>query len=327
MRRREFLKAGGALVLAACDPREYARTHGATLRLSIAAGNVGGIYYPYAGALAAVITKYVPNVAATAEVTAGSIDNMQFIRQGTADFGLSTADMLGEAFTGTGEFARTGKVPVNTLAVLYTNYIHVVTLEGNGIHSLADLRGRVISIGSPGSSTEIGSLRILRAAGLDPDRDVRRQGLGVGPSADALRDGKIDAMMWSGGVPTGAMLELASTPGHKMLILESASVVPELQRAYGPATYFASVIRGKAYPGVDADVPVVAMANVLAVDARMNEELVYEITRTLFEHAAEVAAVHAEGRNLSPQNAVKGSPIVFHPGAIRYYSERGVWTT
>jgi TRAP transporter TAXI family solute receptor len=325
VRRREFIGTAGAVLLTACDPREYARTHGATLRLSIAAGNVGGIYYPYGGAIAAVITKYVKNVAETAEVTGGSIDNMQFIRQGTADFGLSTADMLSEAFTGTGEFARTGRVPVRTLAVLYTNYIHVTTLS-EGIRSLSDLRGKVISVGAAGSSTEIGALRILRAAGIDAERDVTRQGLGVGPSADALRDGKIDAMIWSGGLPTGPILELAATPGRKMRIIPSASVVPELQRLYGAQTYFESVIPQRSYPGMDSDVPVVAMSNILAVDARMADDLVYEITRAVFEHRDEVAAVHAEARNLSPANAVKGSPIEFHPGAIRYFVEQGVWT-
>lgn len=324
--RRAFLGTGGAVLLAACDPREYARRHGATLRLSIASGNVGGIYYPYGGAIAAVITKYVKNVAATAEVTGGSIDNMQFIRQGTADFGLSTADMVIEAFAGTGEFAKTGRVPVRTLAVLYTNYIHVTTLDAD-IRSLEDLRGKVISVGAAGSSTEVGALRILRAAGLDPEHDITRQGLGVGPSADALRDGKIDAMIWSGGLPTGPILELAATAGRSMRIIASASVIPELQRRFGEQTYFASVIPRGTYPGMNSDVPVVAMSNILAVDARMSDDLVYEVTRMIFEHSGDIAAVHSEGRNLTPSSAVKGSPIEFHPGAIRFYAERGVWTS
>jgi TRAP transporter TAXI family solute receptor len=326
--RRNFLgslPAAACALLAACDPREYARRHGATMRLSIAAGNVGGIYYPYGGAIAAVITKYVDNVAATAEVTGGSIDNMHFIRQGTADLGLSTADMLSEAFAGTGQFASTGRVPVCALAVLYTNYIHVVTLDP-GIRELGDLRGKVISVGAAGSSTEIGALRILRAAGIDPDRDVTRQGLGVGPSADALRDGKIHAMVWSGGLPTGPILEVATMARGKMRILPTASVVPELQRAHGASTYFGGTIPRGTYPGLDEDIAVVAMANVLAVDARMNDDLVYEITSALFGHTDELAAVHSEARSFSPATAVKGSPIEFHPGAIRFYAERGVWT-
>jgi TRAP transporter TAXI family solute receptor len=324
VQRREFLAAGTAVLLAACDPREYARRHGATLRLSVAAGNVGGVYYPYGGAIAALITRYVANTAATAEVTGGSIDNMQFIRQGTADFGLSTADMLSEAFTGTGEFAATGRVPVRTLAVLYTNYIHITTLDAD-IRTLADLRGKVISVGAAGSSTEVGALRIIRASGLDPERDLTRQGLGVGPSADALRDGKIDAMIWSGGVPTGAILELAAAPGRKMRIVPSAEVVPELQRLYGESTYFEGVIPQRSYPGLEGDVPVVAMSNILAVDARMSDDLVYDVTRAIFEHSSDLAAVHSEASKLSPRSAVSGSPIAFHAGAIRYYTERGVW--
>jgi TRAP transporter TAXI family solute receptor len=328
--RRDFLKrtatiAGSGLVAAACDPREYARRHGATLRISIAAGNVGGVYYPYGGAVAALITRYVPNVAATAEVTGGSIDNMQFIRQGTADLGFSTADMLSEAFTGTGEFAKTGRVPVRTLAVLYFNYVHVVTLESTGVRTLQDLRGKVVSVGSAGSATEIAALRILRAAGLDPTRDVTRQGLGVGAAGDALRDGKIDALFWSGGVPTGAILELAASPGHHMVLVPVASCVPALQREYGASIYLAKTIGKGAYPGLTEDIGVVGMANMLGVDARMSDDLAYEITRAIFEHRDDLATVHAEAKNLSPESAVQGSGVDFHPGAIRYYAERGVW--
>ena len=331
--RRDFVRQSATLIaaaatapLTACDPREYARKHGATLRLSVAAGNIGGIYYPYGGAIAALITRYVPNVAATAEVTGGSIDNMQFIRQGTADLALSTADMFIEAFQGVGEFAKTGRIPVRTMAVLYHNYIHTVTLATSGITSLAALRGKVVSVGAAGSSTEVMSLRILRAAGLDTDRDVRTQGLGVSAAADALRDGKIDAMMWSGGLPTGAILELAATPGRKMVLLPSAQVVPALQRDFGAMTYFEKTIPKSAYPGMEQDVGVVGMSNMLVVDARMNDDLAYEITRAIFEHRSDLLAVHTEARHLTPENAVKGSPVDYHPGAIRYYAERGVWT-
>ena len=149
--RREFLQRSAAILaaaslapLSACDPREFARARGATLRISIAAGNTGGVFYPYAGAIAAVITRHVPNVAATAEVTGGTVDNMQFIRQGTADLAFATADMLDEAFRGIGPFEKVGRIPVRVLATLYYSYLHVATLSETGVRSLSDLRGKVV---------------------------------------------------------------------------------------------------------------------------------------------------------------------------------------
>jgi hypothetical protein len=331
--RRAFLRRVGAalggiaLAPTACDPREFARAHGATLQVSIATGNTGGVFYPYGGAMAAVITAHVAHVAATAEVTGGSIDNLQFIRQGTADLAFTTADVLDEAAQGTGMFATVGRVPVLALAVLYDSYLHVATLADTGVRSLADLRGRTVSTGSAGSATEVVALRVLRAAGLDPDRDVRRQGLGVGPAVDALRDGKIDALIWIGGVPTAAVLDLASTPGRRLALIPSAETLPALRMLYGEAMYRERIIPRGAYRGVETDVAVVGLANLLVADARMSEALAYEVTRALFEHRDELVAVHPEARNLALASAVDGSPVGFHAGAVRYYTERGVWKT
>jgi len=307
------------------DPREFARRHGATQRISVATGGTGGVWYPYGGGIAKVITDHVRNVEATAEVTAASIDNLKLLARGSADIAFTMADALQDAAAGTGPFRDFGRVPARALAVLYTNYTHLVTLEGKGIREIRDLRGRVVSTGSPGSGTEAVALRILEAAGLDPDRDLRRQGLGAGPSVDALRDGKIDAFFWSGGVPTAAILDLASSPGRAIRLLATDDVLPALRAAHGEALYFRVEIPRSAYPGLEADVPVVGVANVLVVDEAMDEALAYEITRALFEHRAELVAIHPEAEKLRPETAVEGSPVPYHPGAIRYYREVGVW--
>jgi TRAP transporter TAXI family solute receptor len=334
--RREFLSrvtavvGGGALSqVIACDPREYARKHGATLRLSIAAGNTGGVFYPYGGAIAAVITRHVPRVAATAEVTGGTVDNLQFIRQGTADLGFCTADMLDEAYRGTGVFEKVGKVPVRALANLYYSYLHVATLEETGIRSLSELRGKVASVGSPGSSTEVIAIRVMRAAGLDIDRDVRRQNLGISGAADALRDRKVDVLFWIGGLPTAAILELASTGGRRLVLLSTASVADAMGSTYtggnGGPLYVPRTIPAGAYRGIDTAVETVGLSNILVADAAMSDDLAYEITRSLFDNHAELLAVHAEARQLTVESAVEGTPIDYHDGAIRYYRERGVW--
>jgi TRAP transporter TAXI family solute receptor len=183
----------------------------------------------------------------------------------------------------------------------------------------------VIGVGSPGSSTEILAFRVLRAAGLDPARDVRTQNLGVGPMAEALRDGKIDALIWIGGVPTAAILDLASTPGRSLVLVPCAEVLATMQRTHGAAIYVPQTIAAGGYAGITTDVPVIGLANLLVADARMSDELAHEITRALFEHAPEIAAVHAEARHLRVESAVLGSPIAYHPGAVQYYTERDVW--
>src|SRR5687767_8233784 len=191
------------VALAACSGNGKPRAQ----FLSIATGGTGGVYYPYGGGLAKVLNENLPNVRATAEVTSASVDNLKLIRDGKADIAFTTADALADAVEGRGTFEGRA-VPVRTLAALYMNYAHLVTTERTGIQRLDQLKGRTVSVGSPGSGTEITADRLLRTAGLDPARDVVRHGLSVSESAGALKDGKIDAFFWNGGVPTPALQDL-----------------------------------------------------------------------------------------------------------------------
>jgi TRAP transporter TAXI family solute receptor len=289
--------------------------------LSIATGGTGGVYYPYGGGVAKVLNEHLPGTRATAEVTAASVDNLKFVRDGRADLAFTTGDALDDAVKGRGAFEGR-PVPVATLAALYTNYAHLVTRDGSGIRQLADLRGRVVSLGSAGSGTEITAVRLLRGAGLDPDRDVSRQALGVSESVAALKDGKVDAFFWMGGVPTPALQDLAHSPGITMRLLPTAGAAASLAAAY-PGVYVTGEVPGGVYRGTDAPVPVLAVTNLLVVNRSMPDTLAYDITRTIFEHQRELAAIHPEARNLSIETAAKGSPAPLHPGAERYYRERG----
>ena len=291
--------------------------------LSIATGGTGGVYYPYGGGIAKILNENLPGVRATAEVTAASVDNLKLIRDGRADVAFTLADTLADAVMGAGAFQDR---PVNaaSIAVLYSNYTHLVVLASSGIQSVPDLRGKVVSTGSPGSGTELIAFRVLRAAGLDPDKDVRRQGLGASESVEALKDAKVDAFFWSGGLPTAAVQDLSHTPGISIRLLPTLSLLATLNRDHGPL-YFPLEIPPGAYPGVQTAVPVVGVANVLVVNRTMPDDLAYDLTRLLFEKQAELAAIHPEARNLSLQSATKGSPADFHPGAMRYYREKGVW--
>lgn len=290
--------------------------------ISIATGGTGGVYYPYGGGIAKVLNENLPAVRATAEVTAASVDNLKLIRDGKADIAFTLADTLADAVAGRGPFAG-APAPAASLAVLYSNYTHLVTLSSSGVTSVAGLKGRVVSTGSPGSGTEVIAFRVLRAAGLDPDRDVRRQGLGASESADALKDGKVDAFFWSGGLPTAAVQDLSHAPGVTIRLLPTADLVPALRQQHGDL-YFPLELPAAAYPGLAAAVPVVGVANVLVVNRSMDEQLAYDITRVLFEQQPALAGIHPEARNLSLATATKGSPAAFHPGAMRFYRERGV---
>jgi len=304
------------LVAASCSDSGQPRAR----FLSIATGGTGGVYYPYGGGLAKVLNENLPNVRATAEVTAASVDNLKLIRDGKADIAFVLADTLADAVAGQGPFEGR-RVPVASLAVLYSNYTHIVTTATSGIASIADLRGKTVSTGAPGSGTEVIAMRVLRAAGIDPDRDVTRQGLGATESAGALKDGKVAAFVWTGGLPTAAIQDLAHSQGMTIRLIPSVDVLPALRREYGEL-YSPLEIPAGAYRGVDQPVAVVGVANVLVVNRSMPDDLAYDITRVLFEKKAALAAIHPEAAQLTPERGATGSPAEYHPGALKYYAEQ-----
>lgn len=311
-----------ALSIAACGGGSS--SSGATQRLSIATGGTGGVFYPYGGGIAKVISENLPGVEATAEVTAASVDNLKFLKQGASDIAFTMADTAQDALRGKEGFEGTGAVPVRTLAVLYSSYVHLVTLEGSGITRIADLRGRTVSTGAAGSGTTVLANRMLHAAGLNPERDIRAQSLGVAQSVDALKDGKIEAFFWNAGLPTASILDLVNTPGIKARFIATEEILPRLHQAYGDSLYYTAIIPKGTY-GTNPDVPVVAVANLLVVSESMPEALAHDITRLLFDKKNELAAIHPQANELAIETALTGSPIPFHPGAERYYRERQVW--
>jgi len=293
-----------------------------TVRVSIATGGTGGVYYPMGGGMANILSKYIPYLEATAEVTTASVDNCLLVGKQKAELAFIMADTGWDAYMGKAQFKE--RVPLRTLAVLYPNNMHVVTAEGKGINKVSDLKGKRVSTGAPGSGTEVMGLRVIEANGLDPNKDMTRDKLGVSESAGALKDGKIDAFFWVGGLPTAAITDLGATPGVKIKLLNSADAVPKMREKYGPL-YVKGAIPAKTYPGQDADVPIAVVWNVLICNEKMKEDVAYDILKTLFDHKPELVASHRDARYLSlDSQAGGGSPIPFHPGAIRYFAEKGI---
>ena len=228
-------------------------------RLSIATGGSGGVYFVYGGGLAEQIGEHLDGYQATAEVTSASVDNMYLIADGKSDLAFALADTAADAVNGTDTFDGE-KVPAQALARLYNNLTQVATVKGKGIASVEDLRGKRVSVGSPGSGTEVIALRVLEAAGLDPDDDLNRQQLGVGESVQAVKDGALDAFFWSGGVPTSAVTDLATS--RELVLLPTDQYVGKLKERYGDF-YAAAEIEAGGYEGVQAPVKVVAVPNYL----------------------------------------------------------------
>lgn len=293
-----------------------------TTRLSIATGGTGGVYYPLGGGMANIISKYIPYAEATAEVTTASVDNCRLVGAGKAELALIMADTGWDAYQGRAQFKE--KIPLRTAAVLYPNNMHIVTLEGKGIEKVTDLKGKRVSTGAPGSGTEVMALRVIEAYGLDPTKDMTRDKLGVSESAGALKDRKIDAFFWVGGLPTASITDLGATPGIKMKLIGHADAVPKMRETYGPI-YVRGGIPAKIYPGQASDVSIAVVWNLLVCHEKMTEDIAYSIVKTIFDHKPELITVHGEAKQitLEPQ-AAGGSPIPFHPGAIRYFTEKGL---
>jgi TRAP transporter TAXI family solute receptor len=306
-----------ALVAAVLAPLAQAQN------ISIATGGTGGVYYPLGGGFAAVLSKKVPGMQATAEVTGGSVANMQLIGTGKPYIAFTQADAAIDALKGQDKFA--GKpIPVRTLAVLYPNRMHVVSIEGTGITKITDMKGKRISTGSGGSATEVFAFRVIEAAGLDKDKDMKRERLGVAESVNALKDRKIDAFFWVGGLPTAAVTDLANSPGVKIKMIDIAHLVPEMAKKHGNI-YIKDVIPQRMYKGMEADNHAATVTNLLAVHQDMDDKTAYAITKALFENVVDLVRVHAEAVNIKLENQkAENSSIPWHPGAIKYLAERGV---
>jgi len=291
--------------------------------ISIATGGTGGVYYPMGGGIAAVLSKYVPGMQATAEVTGGSVDNLKLVGSGKPYIGFTMTDAGQDAFRGEDKF-KGNKVALKTLMILYPNRMHVVTIEGRGIAKMADLKGKRVSTGSPGSATEVMAFRVIEAAGLDKDSDLKRERLSASESVNAIKDGKIDAFFWVGGLPTAAVTDLANTPNTRIKLIEHADLVPAMNKKYGNL-YVQDVIPKDTYRGMDADNHQATVMNILVVHESMDDKTAYNIVKAIFDRKDDIVAVHKEALNFKLENQkASASPIPFHPGALKYFAEKGV---
>ncbi|MDH2426556.1 TAXI family TRAP transporter solute-binding subunit [Sphaerisporangium sp. TRM90804] len=310
----------GALALGGCGgdrSADRARVGETTAgqRLSIATGNTTGVYYVLGGGLADQIGKNIPGYQATAEATGASVENIQRVVRGDSDIAFTLADSAADAVTGKGAF--TSAQPIRAIARLYDNYTQVVATTGSGVKSIADLKGKRVSTGSPNSGTEVIALRMLKAAGLDPEKDVTRQSLGLPESVQGIKDGNLDALIWSGGLPTPGITDLITSLKDDVTLVPLDGVLAAMQAEHGQV-YAAGEITKDVYT-TKTDVPTIAVPNLLVVNEKMPPALAESLTRLLFDHKPDLEKVHPAAKNITRENAVKTDPVPLHDGATKYY--------
>lgn len=303
--------ATGALVAAASPLM-------AQEQLAIATGGTGGVYYPIGGGLAEIINHQVDGYSATAEVTGASVENMGLISTGDADLALALADTVYHAYAGEARFEGQQLDMIRGLASVYSNMVQIVALGSSGITSLEDLRGKRVSVGAPGSGTEVNAQAILSANGISYD-DINVQRLNFNETADALANGDIDVGFWSVGAPTSSIMNLATTQSITVIELtdDEIAAAREADPIFAQTTLAAGF-----YDGVD-EIAVLGVPNVLVVSAEMSDDLAYELARVMFENIADLRAVHPAANETTVEFTIAATPVPLHPGAIRYYEELG----
>ena len=286
--------------------------------ISIGTGGTAGVYYPLGGGFAAALSKHVPGMQATAEVTGGSVSNLQLIATGKPYIGFTMVDAAKDALDGTGKFKE--KVNLRTLLVLYPNRMHVVSTTSTGIKTLKDLKGKRVSVGSIGSATEVMTTRLLEAVGVE----VQRERLSVAESVNALKDGKIDAFTWVGGLPTAGVTDLASSPGITIQMIDHTEAIPAMVKKYGNL-YYPDVIPMSTYKGMATDNKIASIANILVASADMSDETAYNIVKTIIEKREDLKLVHKAAGEIEAKNQKNAAtPVPFHPGAMKYFKEKGI---
>lgn len=292
-------------------------------RLSIGTADTGGVYYIYGGGIAKIISANIPNTQATAEVTPGAVDNVKMLQNKSIDLAFTKSDIAADATKGIGPFASTGKVQVRIIAATHADIAHVVVGVTSGIDKLEDMKGKRISTSAPGSGHELVAMRLLEAAEVSI-KDIKRERVSLSESVNAFKDRKIDGFFFATGLPAASMLDLSATPGISFKILDVQSYLKKIAEKHGPV-YIDTVIPKGTYSKLENDVKTIAVPVVFVTTEDMDAKLVYEITKTMFEKKAELVAVHKEANKLNLKSAIAVSSVPYHPGAIKYYKEQGVW--
>lgn len=292
----------------------------ATTRLSIGTASTGGTWYPLGGAIASVISKYVKNTEATAYPSGASVENIRLLRKGQTDIVMLMPDSAYWAYTGTEQFAKDKPYQeIRSILAMYPIYEQIVVLDSSNIRSVADMKGKRIAVGAPGSGTEIMNRLILAEYGITY-KDCSPKFLSAPEAVEALKDGNVDVIMYSLGAPAPTIMDLLTVRKCRFIEIEPA-MMKQINKKY--PYYVPTQIKAGTYQGQNKPVHMLAWMGILAVDAKMKDELVYDILKAFWDHKDEIDKVHVQFKDITLTNAPH-APIPLHNGAIKFYKERGV---
>ncbi|MCW2641209.1 MAG: transporter solute receptor, family [Dactylosporangium sp.] len=287
-------------------------------RLFLATGNTSGTFYQFGGGYADLVSKYLPGYEMRAEPSGASGDNVARLASADMELALCNGDTAADAAEGRGPYA--GKQPIRALARLYRNTMNVVVRADAKIRTVADMRDKRVSTSTLNSGTDLLAGRMLEAAGLNADTDVQRLRMSLPDTVNGMRAGSVDALFFTGGLPTPGVTDLLESAPGKFALLPTGDLVAPLAVKYG-SVYSSATISKDVYRTA-TDTETIVLPTLLLVPADMPDDLAYNLTKVLFDHQAELATVHPEGGNFDRATAPNTEPVVLHPGARRYYRGR-----
>ena len=286
----------------------------------LATGGTSGTYYPFGGAIANVWNTKIEGMNVTAQATGASAENLRLIDRGEAEFAIVQNDVMDYAYNGTDLFAGEKLTNIMTVGTMYPEVVQIVVSKSSGIKSIADFKGKRISVGAAGSGVEFNAKQIMEGYGLTFD-DIKKSNLSFKESADGIQNGTLDGCFITAGVPNAALQELAFTAGLTLIPVDGEAA-DKICAKYG--YYTKTTVPGGTYKGTDSDTGALAIMATLAVNAALDENTVYDMTKVLFENLEDLGNGHAKGKEVSAQTAVTGVSVPFHPGAVKYYRELGL---
>jgi len=287
--------------------------------INILTGGTSGVYYPLGVAIGKIYSDKIPNVKTQVQATKASVENLILLQQGRGELAFTLGDSLKAAWEGDEEAGFKSRLDkLRTLGAIYPNYIQIVATSDSGIKTLADLKGKSLSVGAPKSGTELNSRAILSAAGMTYKSIGKVEYLPFAESVDLMKNRQLNATLQSAGLGVASLKDL-STSTEITVVSVPKAIVDKIGPPFVPAT-----IPANTYTGQDKDVPTAAVINYLVTSAAVSDDLAYQMTRLIFESLPELVDAHAAGKAIKLETATTGSPVPLHPGAIRYYREKGV---
>jgi uncharacterized protein len=287
--------------------------------INVLTGGTSGVYYPLGVAIGKIYGDKIPDVKTQVQATKASVENLVLLQQGRGEIAFTLGDSLKAASEGDAEAGFKTKLDkLRTIGAIYPNYIQIVATSDSKIRTLADLRGKSLSVGAPKSGTELNSRAILAAAGMSYKDIGKVEYLPFAESVDLMKNRQLDATLQSAGLGVASLKDLSTSSQITVV-----SVPKEVVDKIGPP-FVATTIPANTYTGQDKDVPTAAVINYLVTSSKVSDDLAYEMTKLIFESLPELTTAHAAGKEIKLETAASGSPVPLHPGAIRYYKEKGL---